>query len=232
MEPEVREEEERFPFRKEDLRYKHIEIKKKNESNAVVFCIMDVSGSMGENEKYIARSFFFLLYQFVLRRYNSVEVVFIAHHDSAKEVTEDEFFHRGESGGTIISSGYKKALQIIEARYHPTLWNVYAVHVSDGGNFSNDNDEALKCAKELLDRATLFGYVEIDGTDERASAILKGMYQQMGYTWGGTEYSTFLGVLKQGLEKVGKDNYALAKITNKDGVWPVLKHLLGKEKDV
>ena len=80
----------------------------REESNAVVLCIMDTSGSMDTMKKYLARSFFFLLYQFISTRYQNVEIVFIAHHTEAKEVTEDEFFHKGESGGTFISSGYSK----------------------------------------------------------------------------------------------------------------------------
>ena len=102
-------------------------------------CIMDTSGSMDTMKKYLARCFFFLLYQFIRSKYRNVEIVFIAHHTEAKEVTEDEFFHKGESGGTLISSGYQKALEIIAERYHPTLWNIYAFHCSDGDNFDTDN---------------------------------------------------------------------------------------------
>ena len=119
---------ERFPFHKDDMRYFHISPDEKEVSNAVIMCIMDTSGSMSTVKKYLARSFYFLLYQFVRQKYNNVEVVFIAHHTDSKEVTEDEFFHKVESGGTYISSGYKKALEIIEQRYHPSLWNVYAFH--------------------------------------------------------------------------------------------------------
>ena len=109
-----------FPFRKEDLTYKRLVLDEREESNAVVICIMDTSGSMDRLKKYLARSFFFLLYQFLCTKYKAVEIVFIAHHTQAKEVTEEEFFHKGESGGTLISSGYKKALEIIQQRYHPT----------------------------------------------------------------------------------------------------------------
>ena len=104
---------------------------------------------MDTMKKYLARSFFFLLYQFLCTRYQNVEIVFIAHHTEAHEVTEEEFFHKGESGGTFISSGYNKALEIIDERYHPALWNVYAFHCSDGDNFDSDNAAALKAAQEL-----------------------------------------------------------------------------------
>ena len=117
-------EDRRFPFHVDDLVYRHITTDVRRESNAVVMCIMDTSGSMDTMKKYLARSFFFLLYQFIATKYRSVEIVFISHHTEAHEVTEEEFFHKGESGGTFISSGYQKALDIIAERYHPSLWNV------------------------------------------------------------------------------------------------------------
>src|SRR5882724_13115368 len=135
---------ERFPFHEDDLVYRHMVTDVKRESNAVVVCIMDTSGSMDTMKKYLARSFFFLLYQFICTKYRNVEIVFIAHHTEANEVTEEEFFHKGESGGTFISSGYVKALEIIQARYHPSLWNVYSFHCSDGDNFDSDNPAALR----------------------------------------------------------------------------------------
>ena len=121
-----------------------IEAEMRHESNAVVMCIMDTSGSMDTMKKYLARSFFFLLYQFISTKYRNVEIVFIAHHTEAREVTEEEFFHKGESGGTFISSGYQKALDIVAERYHPSLWNIYAFHCSDGDNFDSDNSAALR----------------------------------------------------------------------------------------
>ena len=111
----------RFPFRREDLTYKRLVEDTREESNAVVLCIMDTSGSMDSMKKYLARSFFFLLFQFVSTKYQNVDLVFIGHHTQAREVTEEEFFHKGESGGTLISSGYNKALEIIHDRYHPIL---------------------------------------------------------------------------------------------------------------
>ncbi len=128
---------ERFPFNKSDLTYRRLRVDTREESNAVVVCIMDTSGSMDRLKKYLARSFFFLLYQFVCTKYQNTELVFIGHHTQAKEVTEDEFFHKGESGGTLISSGYNKALEIIQDRFHPAHWNVYAFHCSDGDNFDS-----------------------------------------------------------------------------------------------
>ncbi len=157
----IEETDERFPYHKDDMRYHHITTDTKLESNAVVLCIMDTSGSMGTVKKYLARSFYFLLYQFVRLKYREVEVVFIAHHTEAKEVTEYEFFHKVESGGTYISSGYNKALEIIEERYHPSLWNIYAFHCSDGDNFFSDNEKAVASANKLCELCNLFGYGEI-----------------------------------------------------------------------
>src|SRR6185369_6139269 len=94
----------RFPFHERDLVYRHVTTDIRNESNAVVLCLMDTSGSMDTMKKYLARSFFFLLYQFICTKYQNVEIAFIAHHTEVKEVTEEEFFHKGESGGTFISS--------------------------------------------------------------------------------------------------------------------------------
>src|SRR5205814_6324652 len=144
---------ERYPYHEDDLVYRHMVTDVKRESNAVVMCIMDTSGSMDTMKKYLARSFFFLLYRFLWTRYQNVEIVFIAHHTEAREVTEEEFFHKGESGGTFISSGYLKALEIINERYHPALWNVYVFHCSDGDNFESDNESALKAANELKQTA-------------------------------------------------------------------------------
>jgi sporulation protein YhbH len=152
---------ERFPYRREDLTYKRVVTDVREESNAVVICIMDTSGSMDRMKKYLARSFFFLLYQFVLTRYQNVELVFIGHHTEAKEVSEEDFFHKGESGGTMISSGYKKALEIIETRFHPELWNIYAFHCSDGDNFDSDNEATIQATRKLCEACNLFGYGEI-----------------------------------------------------------------------
>jgi len=116
---------ERLPFKNEDLRYHRMKQVLKKESNAVILCVMDVSGSMDSTRKYLARSFYFVLSQFIRSKYNNVEVVFIAHTTVAKEVNEQEFFHKVESGGTYISSGLNKALDIIDKRYNPDYWNVY-----------------------------------------------------------------------------------------------------------
>lgn len=199
----------RFPFIEDDLRYYRIKEENKRDYNAVVLCIMDVSGSMDQTKKYLARSFYFLLYQFLRLKYTNVDVVFIAHTTVAKEVNEKEFFHRGESGGTYISSGYEKALEIISERYSPTNWNVYAFHCSDGDNWSEDNKKAIESAKKLCEVCNLFGYGE----------IVPGYYNI------GSTIKTEL------LNKIDSKNFAAININKKEDVLPALKKLLDKVSD-
>jgi sporulation protein YhbH len=201
-------EEQRFPFHQDDLRYKHLETDMREDSNAVVICVMDTSGSMDTMKKYLARSFFFMLYQFIATRYRNVEIVFIGHHTEASEVTEEEFFHKGEAGGTFISSGYLKALEIIAERYHPTLWNIYAFHCSDGDNFDSDNPAALRSAKELTEVCNLFGYGEIKPLGSR--------YYE----------SSMLNVFRR-LEAA---NFQAVLIERKEDIWPSFKAFLSKDR--
>jgi sporulation protein YhbH len=146
----------------DDLRYKTWEDKIVHQSSAVIIAMMDTSGSMGSFEKYCARSFFFWMTRFLRRQYEKVEIVFLAHHTEAKEVTEEEFFTRGESGGTICSSAYIKALEIIDKRYPPSSYNIYPFHFSDGDNLTSDNERCVKLIGELMKRSNLFGYGEVN----------------------------------------------------------------------
>jgi uncharacterized protein len=207
-EREEGEEEERFPFHQNDMIYRHTVEDIRPESNAVVVCIMDTSGSMDTMKKYLARSFFFMLYQFVGTKYRNVEIVFVAHHTEGREVTEEEFFYKGESGGTFISSGYNKALDIIHERYHPSLWNVYAFHCSDGDNFESDNPAAIKAAKELCDVCNLFGYGEIKPLGSR--------YYE----------SSMLNIFR----RLEADNFQTVLIERKEDIWPSFKAFLAREK--
>ncbi len=200
--------ENRFPFHKDDFRYFHIAPTEREQSNAVIFCIMDTSGSMGTVKKYLARSFYFLLYQFVKQKYQNVEVVFIAHHTEAKEVTEEDFFHKVESGGTYISSGYKKTLDLIEDRYHPSLWNIYAFHCSDGDNFYSDNERALQAADELCKVCNLFGYGEIKPS-------------------GSAYYS---GSMLEVFNQIKAENFQMVIIERKEDLWASFKAFLTKDR--
>jgi sporulation protein YhbH len=153
---------ERFPFHKDDLKYKHMREKVTESSSAVIFFIMDVSGSMDTNKKYLARSFYFLLYQFLRYRYENVEVVFLSHCTEAKEVSEDDFFKRGTSGGTIMSSALEMEKEIIAKRYHPSNWNVYTFYCGDGENWPVDNAKATELINELAEVNQLISYAEIN----------------------------------------------------------------------
>jgi sporulation protein YhbH len=146
----------------EDLRFKTWEEVIRPNSNAVIIAMMDTSGSMGMFEKYVARSFFFWMVRFLRTKYENVEIVFIAHHTEAKEVSEEDFFSKGESGGTICSSAYRKALEIINSRYSPERYNIYPFHFSDGDNLTSDNERCLKLVKELMDISNMFGYGEVN----------------------------------------------------------------------
>jgi len=146
----------------DDLRFKTWTETDRPHANAVVIAMMDTSGSMGPFEKYAARTFFFWTTRFLRTHYDRVDVAFVAHHAEAREVTEEEFFSKGESGGTVCSSAYQYALDMIDRRYSPSRYNVYTIHFSDGDNLASDNDRCVRLVGELLERSNLFGYGEIN----------------------------------------------------------------------
>ncbi|WP_052890013.1 MULTISPECIES: sporulation protein YhbH [Thermogemmatispora] len=166
-------------IKNEDLRFKVWEPTIRYESNAVVIAMMDVSGSMGEFEKYIARSFYFWMVRFLRTKYNNVHIVFISHHTEAKEVTEEEFFHKGESGGTQVSSAYELALQIIKERFNPHDWNIYPFHFSDGDNLPWDNDRCVQLVQQLIELCNIFGYGEIREGHYRSPSTLMSAYSRI-----------------------------------------------------
>lgn len=188
-----------FGISPEDLRFRVWEESVKEESNAVVMAMMDVSGSMGPFEKYIARSFFFWMVQFLKRNYQNVEIVFLAHHTEAKEVSEEEFFAKGESGGTRCSSVYRLALDIIDRRYPPEEYNIYVFHFSDGDNLASDNEICVNLVNQLLERANLVGYGEIEGP------------------------YYYTSTLRTSLKKIENSRFISLNIRDKNGVYPALK---------
>lgn len=183
----------------DDLRYKTWEITYKYESNAVVLAMMDTSGSMGPFEKYIARSFFFWMVRFLRTKYKNVQIVFLAHHVEAKETTEEEFFTKGASGGTRCSSVYKLALEIIEKRFNPQDYNIYAFHFSDGDNLASDNELCVKLINELVKVCNLVGYGEIEGP------------------------YYYTSTLRSALKKITDQRFTSVTIKDKTGVYPALK---------
>jgi len=204
---------ERFTFHESDLRYKHIAPVKKENTAAVVFFVMDVSGSMTKSKKFLARSFFFLLYQFLNHKYSSIDVVFISHTADAKEVNEDQFFTQVPNGGTLVSTGLKKVEEIIEKRYHPNNWNIYTFYCGDGDNWSIDNEEAIEAFKRLKEINQAMCYTEI-GTESRYSDL-----------------QIFAGKADKRLWDLVKlaegDNFKRIKLAESKDVWPAFKKLFG-----
>jgi uncharacterized sporulation protein YeaH/YhbH (DUF444 family) len=145
-----------------DLRYSNRIKVPKPSSQAVMFCVMDVSGSMDQQKKDAAKRFFILLYLFLERAYEKIELVFIRHHTQATEVTEDEFFNSRESGGTVVSSALHLLGKVIEERYASSDWNVYVAQASDGDNWDNDS---VTCRELLISKimplVQYYAYVEI-----------------------------------------------------------------------
>ena len=145
-----------------DLRYNNFTKKPAPISQAVVFFIMDVSASMTEQHKDLAKRFFMLLNLFVSRKYKRVECVFIRHHILAMESTEDEFFNSRDNGGTIVSSAFKLSKEILADRYSPNEWNIYFAQASDGDNFDNDNEELKDIiANDILPITQYFSYIQV-----------------------------------------------------------------------
>ena len=167
--------------------------------------------SMGEFKKYIARSFFFWMVRFLRTKYDNVDIVFISHHTEAKEVTEEQFFTQGESGGTVVSSAYQLALDIIQERFSPKDWNIYPFHFSDGDNYYSDNEEAVRLADQLIATCNLFGYGEIG--EEGASSYRRSS---------GALLSIFNDRLKN------KERFIGVRIDEKEDVYPALKQFFGK----
>lgn len=172
-------------------------------TQAVMFCVMDVSGSMDEAKKQMAKRFFMLLYLFLNRNYEKIEVVFIRHHTAAEEVDEDTFFHSRETGGTIVSSALKLLREVIVARYASSLWNIYVAQASDGDNWNEDSPICRELLSEsILPLVQYFAYVEI--TDGEPQNLWE-------------EYSKLQG---------GRDGlFAIQRIAQAGDIYPVFREL-------
>jgi len=168
------EKEERFSFHESDLRYKHISPTKKENTSAVIFFLMDVSGSMDKDKKFLARSFYFLLYQFLNHKYTNTEVVFVSHTTEAKEVNEEQFFTRAPNGGTKMSSALEVEKEIISKRYHPSNWNIYTFYCGDGENWPQDNPLTLDLLSELRKINQMMCYTEIGSSKLDRHSLMFG----------------------------------------------------------
>ncbi|WP_347365329.1 YeaH/YhbH family protein [Vibrio vulnificus] len=189
-----------------DLRFKNYERKPVPSSQAVMFCLMDVSGSMDQATKDIAKRFYVLLYLFLNRTYENVEVVFIRHHTQAKEVDEHEFFYSQETGGTIVSSALKLMDEIVKARYPIGEWNIYAAQASDGDNWADDSPRCKELlTNKLLPNCQYYAYIEIT---RRSHQTLWHEYEKLEESF---------------------DNFAMKNIRSVEDIFPVFRELFHKE---
>lgn len=199
-----------------DLRYRRWDKEPVPNSQAVMFCLMDVSGSMGEREKEIAKRFYLLLYLFLERQYEKVDIVFVRHTEDAREVDEDEFFNSQESGGTVVSSGLDMVNEIIKMRYPLDAWNIYVVQASDGDNYPSDNQQCKDLLHELLPKVQYYVYAEVKDSINPTQMLLS--------------ISSRTGVWEI-MEEI-EDQYpqlTMVHIPNVDSVVPVFRQVFAKE---
>lgn len=189
-----------------DLRYSNRIKKPKPSNQAVMFCIMDVSGSMDQQKKDTAKRFFILLYLFLTRVYDQIDVVFIRHHTTATEVDENDFFHSRESGGTVVSSALQLLNKIMKDRYPEDDWNRYVAQASDGDNWDSDSITCQKLMNEIVMPAVqYYAYVEItDGAPQN-------LWQE------------YLQVAAK------SPNFAMQRITTSADIYPVFRELFRKQ---
>ncbi len=174
-------------------------------SKAVMFCLMDVSGSMDEERKDLSKRFFILLYLFLTRHYEKIELVFIRHHTQAAEVDEQEFFHARETGGTVVSSALVLMEEIIRARYDPAQWNIYGAQASDGDNWHHDSGRCRELlAEKILPLVRYYAYVQVAEEEQN----LWQEYAQLQET---------------------HRHFAMRKATGADQIYPVFRDLFRKE---
>ncbi|MGY2050923.1 YeaH/YhbH family protein [Methylobacterium sp. JK268] len=198
-----------------DLRFRRFEPYPRPVAQAVMFCLMDVSGSMTEHMKDLAKRFYILLHIFLVRRYKHVEIVFIRHTDQAKEVDEDTFFGSRETGGTLVSSALVEMKRIVAERYNPEDWNIYAAQASDGDNVSSDSSTSQELLRSsILPACQHFAYLEVgDETGPRAGFV---------------EHRT---TLWRTYEPVSKTNPVLAmrKVNHRRDIYPVFRELFARK---
>jgi uncharacterized sporulation protein YeaH/YhbH (DUF444 family) len=200
---------ERIPFIDTfDLRYNHHIKVAKPTAQAVMFCVMDVSGSMNQSMKDMAKRFFLLLYLFLKRNYKKIEVVFIRHHTSAKEVDEQEFFYSRETGGTIVSSALKLMQEIMASRYPAQEWNIYGAQASDGDNWNDDSPLCQEIlTKQIMPFVQHFSYIEITPRQHQA---LWEAYEEVQSGWA--------------------EAFSMQQIVEESDIYPVFRELFARKK--
>ncbi len=188
-----------------DLRYNNRIREPSPTTRAVMFCLMDVSGSMNEERKDIAKRFFILLYLFLTRTYKNIDVVFIRHHTTAKEVDEQEFFYSRETGGTVVSSALELMHEIITERYPTSQWNIYAAQASDGDNWEGDSPACREIlVNKIMPCLQYYAYVEITAYEHQS---LWREYEKVQEVYG---------------------NFAIQDIAGLTSIYPVFRELFKK----
>ncbi|KQO89036.1 hypothetical protein ASF33_20755 [Methylobacterium sp. Leaf92] len=213
---ELRERSKRIPYVDPiDLRFRRFEPYPKPIAQAVMFCLMDVSGSMTEHMKDLAKRFYILLHIFLTRRYKHVEIVFIRHTDKAAEVDEETFFGSRETGGTLVSSALAEMKRIVTERYSPDDWNIYAAQASDGDNVSSDGPTSTELLRaHILPACQHFAYLEVgDENGPRAGFV---------------EHRTTLWRTYEALTKAGEP-LAMRKVNHRRDIYPVFRELFGRK---
>jgi uncharacterized protein len=199
-----------------DIRFNRFDPQPVPNANAVMFCLMDVSGSMGEREKDMAKRFFVLLHLFLKRRYDRTEIVFIRHTHEAQEVDEETFFYSTQSGGTVVSTALEEMQRIIGERYPASEWNIYAAQASDGDNFATDSERCIALLDdEIMRLCQYFAYVEI--IDERESHI-----------FGSTDNGTSLWHAYSAVDAKWP-NFQMSRIAKAADIYPVFRHLFSRQ---
>ena len=200
-----------------DVRYKRFDAHPKPVAQAVMFCLMDVSGSMTEHMKDLAKRFYILLYIFLKRRYKNVDVVFIRHTHQASEVDEDTFFHSPETGGTVVSTALEEMQRVVEERYSPDSWNIYAAQASDGDNTASDNDKTANLlVNQLLPVCQYYAYLEV-GRD--AEHFPPGFIRRDSDLW-----QTYSSIIASGAPM------AMRKVGHRRDIYPVFRELFARKQ--
>ena len=200
-----------------DVRYRRFEATPKPVAQAVMFCLMDVSGSMTEHMKDLAKRFYVLLYIFLKRRYKNVEVVFVRHTHQASEVDEETFFNSPETGGTVVSTALEEMQRVIDERYSPDNWNIYAAQASDGDNTASDNDKtAALLTKVILPACQYYAYLEVGRDSEH---FPPGFIRRDSDLW-----QTYSGIIRSGAPM------AMRKVGHRRDIYPVFRELFAKKQ--
>lgn len=194
-----------------DVRYRRYDQVPKPVARAVMFCLMDVSGSMDEHMKDLAKRFYSLLYLFLKRRYGRVEVVFIRHTHEAKEVDEDTFFHSRESGGTVVSTALEEMARIIHDRFPANQWNIYGAQASDGDNLPMDNSTTINLLKNaILPLCQYYAYLEVGHAKDDGGGDATSLWRAYELVAGSDE------------------TMAMRKVSHRRDIYPVFRELFAK----